>query len=151
MNRLAILAGALATLVAPANAHAATFFLFDRASAGPNDRVMIRTGGTPKDFMVSRRVKPLQRAIRLYLVPVDLASRVHSRFDARLSFVGRIVPDRNFRALTTFSVPPLGAGSYTIAYWCPACAAYSRGRTFFVQEPDQWAPRYRSQGRLRIV
>ncbi len=151
MNRLAILAVVLATLVAPANAGAASFFLFGRASASPNDRVTIRTGGTPKDFTVSRRVKPFQPAIRLYLVRADLADQVHSRFEARLNFVGRIVPDRNFHGLTMFSVPPLDAGSYTIAYWCPGCAAYSGGRTFFVQDPDEWVPHYRAQALLRVT
>jgi hypothetical protein len=95
-------------------------------------------------------VKPFQRPIRLYLVGHDLTAQVHSRLDSRLSFVGSIVPDKNFRGVLTISVPPLDADEYTIAYWCPACAAHSRGRTFFVQEPDQFVPRYRAQGLLRI-
>ena len=70
---------------------------------------------------------------------------VHSRLDTRLEFVGSIVPDKNWRGLVTFSLPPLDAGAYTIAYWCPACSAHSRGRTFFVQRPEQFVQRYRAQ------
>jgi hypothetical protein len=145
-----LVAGCVVALAAPANAEAAAFFLFDRPDAAPNDRVTVRTGGTPRDFTPSRRVRPFQRPIRLYLVRHDLAAQVHSRLDSRLSFVGSIVPDRNFRGVLTLSVPPLDADEYTIAYWCPACAAHSRGRTFFVQEPDQFVPRYRAQALLRI-
>jgi hypothetical protein len=145
-----LVTGCIVALAAPANAEAAAFFLFDRPAAAPNDRVTVRTGGTPRDFTPSRRVKPFQRPIRLYLIRHDLAAQVHSRLDSRLSFVGSIVPDTNFRGVLTISVPPLDAGSHTIAYWCPACAAHSRGRTFFVQEPDQFVPRYRAQALLRI-
>ena len=96
-------------------------------------------------------MKPFQRAVRIYLVRDDVAAQVHSRLDARLTFVGSLVPDRNGRGLMTFSVPPLDTGSYTIAYWCPACAAFSRGRTFFVQQPAQFVPRYRAEALLRIA
>src|SRR5919106_4600565 len=150
LKRPVLVAGCVVALAAPANAEAAAFFLFDRPDAAPNDRVTVRTGGTPRDFMPSRRVKPFQRPIRLYLVRHDLAAHVHSRLDSRLSFVGSIVPDKNFRGVLRVSVPPLDADEYTIAYWCPACAAHSRGRTFFVQEPDQFVPRYRAQALLRI-
>ena len=105
----------------------------------------MRTGGTPENFAASRRVKPFQRPMRLYLVRNELAAQVHSRLDRRLTFVGSIVPDKNLRGLLTFSVPPLDAGTYTLAYWCPACATYSRGETFFVQRPEQFVPRYRPQ------
>ena len=123
MKRLALTALLVATLSAPANASAATFFLFDRSDADPNERVTVRIGGTPASFAPSRRVKPFQRPMRLYLVRDELAAQVHSRLDRRLTFVGSIVPDKNFRGLLTFSVPPLDAGTYTLAYWCPACAA----------------------------
>ena len=151
MKRLALTALLVATLSAPANASAATFFLFDRSDADPNDRVTVRIGGTPKSFTPSRRVKPFQRPMRLYLVRNDVAAQVHSRLDRRLTFVGSIVPDKNFRGLLTFSVPPLDAGTYTLAYWCPACATYSRGETFFVQRPEQFVPRYRSQALLSLA
>ena len=142
---------AVTALAVPANASAAAFFLFDRASAAPNERVTVRTGGTPQDFTLRRRVKPFQRPVRLYLVRKDAAAKVRSRFDPRLNFVGSLVADRNGRGLLKFSVPPLDAASYTIAFWCPGCAAYSRGRTFFVQQPDQFAQQYRSQALLRIA
>jgi hypothetical protein len=151
MKRLVFLAAGLVAVAAPANAGAASFLLFDRPDAAPNDRVTVRTGSTPRNFAPSQRVKPFQRPIRLYLVREEVADAVRSRLDPRLNFVGSIVPDKNGRALLTFSVPPLDAGTYTIAYWCRACAAYSRGRTFFVQQPDQWISRYRAQALLRVA
>lgn len=150
MQRLALVAVALVALAAPANARASLFFLFDEPSASPNDRVTVRTGAAPKDFDVSQRVKPLQRAVRLYLLRNDIAADVHARTDRRLRYVGSVAPDRNGRGLLTFSVPPLDSGTYTLAYWCPACAGSSRGRTFFVQRPGQFVQRYRSQALLRI-
>ena len=66
---------------------------------------------------------PLEPA-RLYLVRRDLADDVHSRFDRRLSFVGAIA-----RRAMSFSVPPLDAGGYALAYW-------SRGRKLVVQKPS---------------
>ena len=150
MQRLALVAAALVALAAPANARASLFFLVDQPNASPNDRVTVRTGGTPRDFKPGQRVKPFQRAVRVYLVRTDLAVDVHSRSDRRLNFVGSVVPDKNGRGLVTFSVPPLDSGTYTLSYWCPGCATYSRGRTFFVQQPDQFVQRYRSQALLRI-
>ena len=150
MKRLAVIGLALAALAAPANAKAALFFLFDQPTAAPNDRMTVRTGGTPRDFSLKQRGKPFQRPVRLYLVRTEVAAQVRSRFDSRLSFVGSIVAGKNGRGLMTFSVPPLDPGRYTIAYWCPGCAPYSRGHTFFVQQPDQFAPRYRSQAVLSI-
>jgi hypothetical protein len=151
MKRLAFLTAGLVAVAAPANAGAASSFLFDRPNAAPNDRVTVRTAGTPKIFAPSQRVRPFQRAIRLYLARHDVAAQLRSRLDSRLNFVGSIVPDKNGRGLLTFSVPPLDPGAYTIAYWCRACAAHSRGRRFFVQRPDQWIPRYRAQALLRVA
>jgi hypothetical protein len=112
--------------------------------------VTVRTGGTPKQFTLEKRVRPFQRPVRLYLLRDELVAQVHSRLDARLSFIGSIVPDRNGRGVLSISVPPLDAGSYTIAYWCPACAAASGGRTFYVQDVDQFVEPYRPQALLRI-
>ena len=77
----------------------------------PNDRVKVRAGGTPKGFTLKQRVKPFQRPVRLYLVENDAATEVRSRFDPRLNFIGSVVPDKNGRALLTFSVPPLDPGA----------------------------------------
>ncbi|HYY03318.1 MAG TPA: hypothetical protein VE736_05475 [Gaiellaceae bacterium] len=152
MSRLAIIPVVLVVALAvPTSAGAALFFLFDRSSAIPNDRVTVRTGGTSMNFRPNRRLKPFQRPVRLYLVRTDAATEVRSRFDARLNFIGSLVADKRGRGLVTFSVPPLDPAQYTIAYWCPGCAAYSRGRTFFVQEPDQFVPRYRSQALMNIA
>jgi hypothetical protein len=150
MKRIGLMAVAFAALTLPANANAALFFLLDRADASPNERVTVRTGNTPRDFVPTRRVKPFQRPVRVYLLRGEQTADVQSRFDPRLYFVGSVAPDANGRGLLRFSAPPLDPGTYTLAYWCPGCAAYSRGRTFFVQDPAHWAPRYRSQGLLRI-
>jgi hypothetical protein len=151
MGRLAIIAFAMAVALAtPGKTGAALFFLFNQPSAAPNDRVTVRTGGTPKGFKASQRLKPFQQPVRLYLVRRDLAPRVRSRFDSRLNFIGSLVADKNGRGLVRFSAPPLDAATYTIAYWCPGCAAYSRGHTFVVQDVEQFVPRYRSQALLSI-
>lgn len=127
-----VLALAFLALATPANADAAMFFLFDRPAAEPNDRVTVRgVGAAPP--------------VRLYLVRNDQAADVHTRFDRRLAFVGVLRTAR-----LTFSVPPLDASAYTLAYWCRRCAAFSRGRTFFVQDPARWVHRFRSRGLLRI-
>src|SRR6266508_4119852 len=101
----ALVVALLAGLAAPAQARADIGFVFDRASAAPNDRVTVRSTGVPST------------PVRLYLVRREAAQDVHSRFDRRLSFVGTIAG-----TATTFSVPPLDAGEYVLAYWCRACA-----------------------------
>ena len=151
MQRLVLVSIVLGALLMPANARGALFFLLDRPAAEPNERVTVRTGATPAGFGLRQRLKPFQRPVRIYLVEADAATRVHSRLDPRLHFVGSLVPDRNGRGLLTFSVPPLDAQTYALAYWCPGCATYSRGRTFFVQQPDQFVQRYRSRTLLRIA
>ncbi len=150
MKRLAVIALALAALAVPANARAALFFLFDQPRAAANDRVTVRAGGTPRSFTLNQRKKPFQRPVRLYLVSTAVAAEVHSRFDSRLSFVGSVVLGRNSRGLLTFNLPPLDPGAYTLAYWCPGCARYSRGRTFYVQDPAQFVEPYRSQALLQV-
>jgi hypothetical protein len=150
MRRLVLVTVVLAGLSLPANASGALFFLLDRSAAEPNDRVTVRTGATPERFSLRQRSKPFQRPVRVYLVRADAAADVHSRLDQRLHVVGSLVPDSRGRGLLTFSVPPLDPSTYTLAYWCPACASFSRGRTFFVQRPDQFAPRHRSRTLLRI-
>jgi hypothetical protein len=153
LKRLAVLTsiGAVVAASAASGADAALFFVFDRTSAAPNDRVTVRTGGTPLHFTPTQRVEPFMRPIRVYLVPNELVGDVHSRFDPRLAFVGVLVPDRRGRGVLTFSVPPLDRGDYTVAAWCPACAAFSGGRTFFVQDVRSFVEPYRSQGVLRLA
>ncbi len=133
MQRVALIAVAFVALAVPANARAGPVFVFDQPSASPNDRVTVRT--------VTARVKPLQ-PFRIYLVRADLAGEVRSRLDPRVNFVGSLAPDRNGRGLMTFSVPPLDAGEYTLAYWY--------GRTFKVQQRAQLIRRYRPRALLRI-
>jgi hypothetical protein len=135
VGRIPVFLAAAAVAGATADeARASLFFLFEPTAAKPGDVVTVRTGGTPKSFTLRQRVKPLQRPIRLYLVPNRLAPDVHNRFDPRAHFVGRLVPDRNGRGLLRFTVPPLDTNSYTVGAWCPGCAQYSRGHTWFVTE-----------------
>jgi hypothetical protein len=113
--------------------------------------VTVRLGGTPVGFRASDRVRPFQRPMRLYLVPNAVASTVRSRYDLRLHFVGTLVPDKNAHGVLSFVVPPLASGSYTVAAWCPGCAPYSRGRTFFVQQVgEDIVPLYRPLMLLRV-
>jgi hypothetical protein len=142
MQRVVLIAVAVVAFVAPANARAAPVFVFDQPAASPNDRVTVRTAGTPGDFKPSQRTKPLQRPVRVYLVRAEVAGEVSSRLDRRLNFVGSVVPDRNGRGLLTFSVPPLDSGGYTLAY--------RSGRAFVVQRPAQLVRRFRSRALLRI-
>lgn len=151
MRRLAVVA-AVATLVAGvivSSAHAALFFLFKPTTADAGSIVTVRLGGTPASFEPEDGERPLRNGIRLYLVPRDVAGEVSSRFDPRLHFVGRIVPDKNSRGVLSFTVPPLDTGAYAVAAWCPECARYSLGRTFFVQVIPE-ASRYRRSGSLYV-
>jgi hypothetical protein len=135
MRRLAVVAAAAALIagVAVSSAHAALFFLFKPTTADAGSVVTVRLGGTPASFKPEDAERPLRNGIRLYLVPSDIAGEVGSRFDRRLHFVGRIVPDKNSRGVLSFTVPPLDTGAYNVAAWCPECARYSFGRTLFVQ------------------
>ncbi len=72
-----------------------------------DDEVALRVAQTPR--------LP-QREVRLYLVPTGVAASVRSRFDSRLSFIGTVRAARGTRL--GFTVPPLDAGRYTLAYWC---------------------------------
>jgi hypothetical protein len=128
----AVVIAAVALTAGADSARSALFFFFDPTTAKPGDRVTVRTAGTPRVFQPSKRVRPLQRQMRLYLVENAIAGEVRSRFDSRLHFVGRLRPDRDGHGVLAFTVPPLDAGSYAAAVWCPGCARTSRGRTFFV-------------------
>lgn len=144
-----VLAGVLIAAVATSSASAALFFLFGPTAANAGDIVTVRTGGTPASFTARQRRKPLQRPVRIYVVPSDVAHEVRSRFDPRISFVGSLVPDRDTRGLLSFRAPPLDSGTYAVAAWCPGCAASSRGETFFVLAPAE-SSRYRKQMTLRL-
>lgn len=142
----AVIAGGMAEI-----ARGALFFLFRPTAAQPGDVVTARTGGTPATFTLRQRKKPFQQPMRLYLVPNGVADEVHTRFDKRLHFVGELVPDRNGRGILSFTVPPLDTDEYAAAVWCPACARYSFGSTFFVlRVGEDTAPRYRPLMLLRV-
>lgn len=63
-------------------------------------------------------VTPRQE-VRLYLAPTGIARSMRSRFNARLSFIGTVQAKRHARLV--FTVPPLDAGSYELAFWCRKC------------------------------
>jgi hypothetical protein len=150
LRRLGVLTAALVgAAVVVSSAHAALFFLFKPTTADTGDFASVRLGGTPAGFTLADRERPLRNGIRVYLVPTDVAGDVRSRFDKRLHFVGRSVPDRNGRGVLRFRVPPVDTGSYAVAAWCPQCARNSFGRTFFVQTVPR-VSRYRRWMGLRV-
>lgn len=129
-------------------ASAALFFLFAPTGATPGDIVTVRLGGTPPGFTADRRERPFQRAIRVYLVAVDEAGEIRGRFDRRLSFLGRLVPDARGRGLLRVTVPPLDTGDYVLAYWCPGCARH--GSPTFGVQTIPLVSRYRRLMGLRV-
>jgi hypothetical protein len=144
-----MVAAAVAAAIA-GSAHAALFFLFDPTTAEPGHVVTIRLGGTPRDYDAERRKLPLQRPIRVYLVPAESAAEIRGRFDRRLHFVGSVRPDRTGRGALTFALPPLDAGIYVVAAWCPGCARFSFGNTFSVQTVPR-VSRYRDEMAIQVA
>lgn len=150
MRKLAVLGSAVVVAsVLAASAHAALFFLIDPTAVEPGDRVTIRLGGTPEAFTAEDRQPPLQRPMRIYLVPVESAGSVRGRFDPRLYFVGSLRPDRNAHGALTFAMPALDPGTYAVAAWCPGCATFRRGRAFWIQTVPA-ASRYRDEMAVRL-
>lgn len=133
------------------DAPSALFFLFGRTSAGPGDLVTVRTGGTPSSFALRRRMKPLKRAMRLYLVPNELATEVWTRFDPRAHFIGSLVRDARGRGLLRFTVPALESGDYTVGAWCPACAPGRRAWFAIHVTAENVVARYRPLMLLRVT
>jgi hypothetical protein len=131
---LLVAAAVAAVAVAASAAQSALFFLFAPSATNAGEVVSVRLGGTPADFREEDRQRPFRKGIRLYLAPSDVAGEAGSRFDRRLHFVGRIIPDRRSRGLVRFRVPPLDSGAYSVAAWCPECARFSFGNRFFVQQ-----------------
>jgi hypothetical protein len=126
----------LAALLVPGAARAALFAVFSQRTARPGDRVELRMVGST--FV---RAPARHAAIRVFLVENGIADSVTSPRDPRLRFVGTFDVDRTRYdrvrdaypyAPIVFRVPSnLAAGTYTAAYDCPPCGAYSFGRTFF--------------------
>ena len=103
MLRLSVTAASLLVLALPLDARAGSVIVLDRAAAQPNERVTVTSA--------------LSEPARLYLVRQDVARAVSSRTDTRLSFVGVVKASRSL----TFSLPPLDAGTYSVAVWCRRC------------------------------
>lgn len=95
-------------------------FSFSTSVAKPGDDVSVR---------LSRRPRPFKRPFRLYLVPEVAASKVVSRFDSRLTYIGSVAPKRG---TARFAVSALEPGLYALAYWCRGCV-FSRGKQLAVQ------------------
>jgi hypothetical protein len=138
MRRLVALASLalLAAALLASSAHGALFFLFKPTAADAGDIVTVRLGGTPPGFTLEDRKQPFQRAIRLYLVPNDIAATVRTRFDPRLHFLGALVPDRDGRGILTFEVPPLDSDAYAVAAWCPRCLSFGKSFTVLPVTPN---------------
>ena len=130
MRRSLVTAATLVALAAPTNAFAGRAFLFDRTSAQPNDRVTIKA------------TTAARAGVRLYLVRTDAAGPARHARDARLTFIGTLVPGRKL----TFSVPPLDAATYELASWCPHCS----GAPFSLQRPERLARANRARAMIRI-
>lgn len=150
MRRLVVLGvvAAVASTIA-VSAHAALFFLINPTTAEPGELVTIRLGGTPKGYTAEDGQPPLQRPIRLYLVRAEDAARARGRFHPRLHFVGSLRPDRDARGALAFVLPALDSGAYVVAAWCPGCARFSGGRTFWTQSVPA-VSRYREEMSIRI-
>jgi hypothetical protein len=147
-----VLAFSVVAATTAAAAHSALFFLFSPTSAHPGDKVVVRTGGTPAGFRLRDQVEGRQQPIRLYLIPNAIADDVTSRDDSRLTPIGTLVPDKNGHGILTFRVPAVKGGSYAAAAWCPGCAAYSFGDTFFtLRVSDGIVPRFRPLMLLRVM
>jgi hypothetical protein len=70
----------IAAAIVVSSAQAALFFLFEPTVATANDMVTVRLGGTPVSFTHDQREPPFERAIRVYLVPREVADDVRARF-----------------------------------------------------------------------
>jgi hypothetical protein len=81
---------------------------------------------------VSIRLSPQRQAVRVYLAPSAVATKIRSRLDRRLHFVG--VLQRGRRVLG-FTVPPLDSGRYDV--WCVRCA---RGVQLRIRTPKSSCP-----------
>ena len=115
---IAISVVSVTTTAASANPVSGPRFSFSAASAIAGDEITIR---------VDRPPVAVRRTIRLYLVSSGSAAVVRSRFDPRLSFIGSVTASRQTRARLHFTVPPLAAGRYVLAYWCRGCLRRGSG------------------------
>jgi hypothetical protein len=109
---IAISVVSVTTTGASANPVSGPRFSFSAATAIAGDEITVR---------VDRALAAVRQTIRLYLVSRGSAAAVRSRFDTRLSFIGSVTASRQTRAGLRFTVPPLAAGSYVLAYWCRGC------------------------------
>lgn len=76
--------------------------------------------GETVELSVQAGAKLPRKALRVYLVSRREMASVRSRFDPRLYLIGEVAPTRPARL--TFTVAPLDAGSYALAYWCRRCS-----------------------------
>lgn len=109
---------ATAISAASASTEMAPRFSFSAHDAVPGDEVVVG---------VDRAAFAARRAMRLYLAPREAAAYVRSRFDVRLRFIGSVTVSRKTRSRLRFTVPPVRAGSYVLAYWCRGCVPRRRG------------------------
>jgi hypothetical protein len=115
---IAISAVSVVTTAATASPASTPRFSFSAAKAIAGDEVIVR---------VDRAPLAVRRTIRLYLVRRGGAATVRTRFDPRLSFIGSVTASRQVRSRLRFTVPPVDAGSYVLAYWCRGCLRRGTG------------------------
>lgn len=143
----AVLALSSAALALAASASAALFVTFEPAEADVGDTVTIRLGGTGTGSGTT--AADGGPAITVFLVREDAADGVRDPGDPRLTQVATIVPDENGRGVARFTVPDLPDGIYWPAYYCPGCAEFSGGDSFFAGSLDEVAAAY--QGRVALT
>jgi len=110
----------------------------------PRPRLILGVSGARANETVLLRAEHAgTKPLRLYLVPAAAARRVRSALDARVSFVGALVPDGRGRGSLRFTVPPLDSGRYGFVAWIPARGRgliRPAGRTLGVETPTEPCP-----------
>lgn len=142
---------AAATLAAAGPACGALFVVFSPPVAHVGETISVRLGGTPPEFTPSDRVAPFQKPVDVYLVLNRHADEVKSAKDTRLTFLVRIVPDKNGNGVVHARVPDLPAGEYAAAYSF-APSEMSFGQSFYsAHVGDDVVPEFRGLLTLTIV
>lgn len=147
----AVLTAIASTAAVTSEAVPVPALVFGSARAEPGDVITVGTVNTPTRFRPAQRIRPLQRPIRIYLVSNAVGTTIPTPDDRRLHYVASLVRDSRGRGLVSFAVPPLDAGTYAVAGWCPACDPKRPRRAFFVQQVGEGASsRLRQRMLLRV-
>jgi hypothetical protein len=127
---VAALVGTVSMLTLAPVARADLFMHFEQASARIGERVAITSYGS----------YPKVRGVRVYFVPMRLAraeTNLRSTGPPRIAGIidlGPLRQDTNGVARTSFRIPQVPHGNYTIGVWCIPCAP-PRGAFFTSARP----------------